>query len=135
MPITNVKLTAPAYDSDTDTPPFAEYAELFLHFVQYSDGHNLVRLIHQVMGTHMVSQGNSSSIWENAMTNESALAAISLTQEEMEAIEAARNAAPLTLQTLNDADKLLDIDLYDVLCMKITGKYRSVLNKVLSTTC
>ena len=38
MPIDNVRLSAPTYNSDRDMPPFNEYHGMFLNFVDYQNG-------------------------------------------------------------------------------------------------
>ena len=51
MPIANVKLAAPTYDSDKDSPPFSEFHDMFLNFVDYQEhGRCLIAVAMHALG-------------------------------------------------------------------------------------
>ena len=51
MPIVNVKLSPPVYNSDRDVPPYAEWYEKFLQFVAYNHGGDaIIALINCALG-------------------------------------------------------------------------------------
>lgn len=124
MPITHVKLSPPSYDSTLDKPPWAEFSLKFLHFVFYSGGPNLIRLVDSVLGTQSLFQA------ENNMSF-AADTSINLSMAEIASAPGmiAVNDDPFTWASLTNDEKQLDADIYNILCMQITGKHKSVLSK------
>ena len=111
MPISNVKLTAPPYNSDKDIPTFTEYQEMFLNFVDYQEGgRGLITLAMNALGRTF----NHSSVFTHTGMDEGLV----LADEELAALddELAVDERPLTSYSeLVLAEKQLDKDLYSIL--------------------
>ena len=79
MPIANVRLTPPSYNSDRDIPPFNEYHDQFLNFVDYQDGgRSLITLAMHALGrTFNTHVGFTRDTMENSvLLGDEALAAL-----------------------------------------------------------
>ena len=132
MPIANVRIQPPTYNSDKDTPPFAEYHDMFLNFVDYQDGgRSLITLAMNALGRNF-----NTSI---GFTRDDMDGSLLLGHEELDALETRLDA--LSLETgaarvitqyghLTDEEKMLDRDLYSILSQCITGKHRVVIANV-----
>lgn len=123
MPIANVRLTPPTYDSTNDNPPWAEFSLRYLHFVSYSGGSNLIRLVDSVLGTAALFQSQNST----SFATDTSICLSAAQVAEAPGMMAAAEVP--TWDSLTNDEKQLDADLYNILCMSVTGKHKTILSK------
>ena len=132
MPIDNVRLSAPTYNSDRDIPPFNEYHDMFLNFVDYQNGgRSFITLAMYNLGRAFNTTASfTREGMENGLILENEdLAA--LEEELLNANEAENQERRITeYSDLTTAEKQLDKDLYSILSQCITGKHRVIISNV-----
>ena len=127
MPIANVKLAAPTYDSDKDSPPFSEFHDMFLNFVDYQEhGRCLIAVAMHALGrTFDPSPGFTPAGMEGGLLLGDAELA------ELDEALASADVRPLVAYSeLTFGERQLDKDLYSVLSQCITGKHRATIANV-----
>ena len=128
MPITNVKLNAPTYDSDRDIPPFAEYHDMFLNFVDYQEhGRSLITL-----AMHALGRTFNTNI---SFTREDMDGSLLLGDEELAALEQnlateENERAIKAYADLTSDEQKLDRNLYSILAQCVRGKSRVIIANV-----
>ena len=126
MPIVNVKLSPPVYNSDRDVPPYAEWYEKFLQFVAYNDGGDaIIALINCALGREDTVYIHETSAIPDALR---------LGQAEVEQMLAltagGEERAVESYVDLTAEEQSLDRDLYSVLSQCVTGQHRLTLGRV-----
>lgn len=127
MPITNVKLSPPVYNSDRDVPPYNEWYNKYIQFVLYNDGGDaLVALINRALGREDTTYAT--------YTVSTIPAALRLEDDEIEQILALEaDGAVREIDTYTDltpVERALDKDLYAILTQCVTGQHRVLLDRV-----
>ena len=126
MPIVNVKLSPPVYNSDRDVPPYAEWYEKFLQFVAYNDGGDaIIALINCALGREDTVYIHETSAIPDALR---------LGQAEVEQMLAltagGEERAVESYVDLTAEEQSLDRDLYSILSQCVTGQHRLTLGRV-----
>ena len=133
MPLANIKLSPPTYNSDADRPPWAEFYDQFMSFILYQDGGPaLICLINKALGREEIAFANHTEEFipevlrldEAAIEEYNAILAIADDGAQAEAREIE------TWHDLEDDEKKLDRDLFSILTQCISGKHRSTITRV-----
>ena len=130
MPIAHAKLAAPKYNSDSDTPPFAEFYEQFMSFVLYQDhGAAIHTLISNALGRqHTFAAAEVNILPAEVILREEEVAAFNALTHivgENQIVRDIRSYDQLFADEIN-----LDRDLYAVLTNSITGRHRITIQRV-----
>ena len=152
MPIEHVKLSAPKYDSDKDLPPFTEWESQFFNFVYYQNGGPaLIELICHLLGksntSFLASTAIPSFLPSGAVFTDEDIArhhssfvgsmhkrppppSYEAAQDSDEEIEPPPTTRIEHVSQLLEAEFDLDVNLYNVLCQVVSGRYRMVIGQV-----
>ena len=139
MPIANVCLSPPTYNSDKDSPPFSLFYDNMLSFVAYNKGGNaIVALVNKVLGRedHSFSAHSAAALDDAISLSSDELANISTTSLGLVEQEQDGDGEPILVprvvesyQDLTLEEQTLDQDLHTVLLHSISGKHRVCITK------